>query len=131
MFDSTPLARGYAALRCFELGVANSACVQQSLLNGLIHHAASTRFGKDHGFAAIDTVQTFQKNVPLRRYEDFLREYWRPGFPRLVDCTWPGQMPYFALSSGTTTGKTKFIPCSREMVFANWRGAQRFSCTTL
>ena len=123
MFDFTPLMRGHAALRYFELGIASSACMQESVLKGLTHHAASTRFGKDHGFAAIDTVRTFQKNVPLRRYEDFFREYWRPVFPRLVNCTWPGQIPYFALSSGTTTGKTKFIPCSKEMVFANWRGA--------
>jgi hypothetical protein len=123
MFDSTPLMRGHAALRYFELGVASSACMQQSVLKGLAHHAASTRFGKDHGFAAIDTVRTFQKNVPLRRYEDFFREYLGPVFPRLVNCTSSGEVPYFALSSGTTTGKTKFIPCSKEMVFANWRGA--------
>jgi hypothetical protein len=123
MFDATPWMRGYAALRYFELGAADPNSEQRRVLEGLICRAASTKFGKDHGFDAINTVLEFQESVPLRRYEDFFREYWRPVFPQLVDCTWPGLIPYFALSSGTTTGKTKFVPCSREMLFANSHGA--------
>ena len=48
MFDFTPLMRGHAALRYFELGIASSSCMQESVLKGLTHHAASARFGKDH-----------------------------------------------------------------------------------
>ena len=123
MFDATPLMRGHAALRYFELGAAEPPGVQRYVLEKIIERAASTKFGKDHRLAGLDTVHTFQENVPLRRYEDFFHEYWQPVFPRLVDCTWPGLIPYFALSSGTTTGKTKFIPCSKDTLFANWRGA--------
>jgi hypothetical protein len=57
--------------------------------------------------------------VPLRRYEAFWDEYWRDGYPVLTDVTWPGTLPYFALSSGTTSGRTKYIPVSRAMVEAN------------
>ena len=123
MFDATPLMRGHAVLRYFELSAADAAGVQKYVLEKVIERAASTKFGKDHRFAGLDTVHAFQENVPLRRYEDFFHEYWQPVFPRLVDCTWSGLIPYFALSSGTTTGKTKFIPCSRDTLFANWRGA--------
>ena len=44
-------------------------------------------------------------------------------FPRLTDCTWPGLIPWFAVSSGTTTGATKYIPVSREMHRSNVRAS--------
>jgi hypothetical protein len=75
MFDATPIMRGYAALRYVELGAMDPVCAQQAILNGLIRRGASTRFGQDHGFHAIRTVENFQVSVPLRRYEDFHREY--------------------------------------------------------
>ena len=89
----------------------------------LLRRAAPTRFGRDHGFAGIRSVADFQQRVPLRSYEDFWTEYWQPGFPRLDNCTWPGTVPYFARTSGTTTGKTKYIPFTREMLRANIRAA--------
>ena len=69
------------------------------------------------------TSRDYQARVPLRRYEDFWRDWWQPAFPRLDDVTWPGRVPYFALSSGTTSGTTKYIPVTRPMVRANRRAA--------
>lgn len=123
MLDATPWLRGYAALRYFELGASDPAQVQRTLMRWLVRRAATSRFGAEHGFGDIDTVESFQRRVPLRRYDDFFRDYWQPDFPHLVDCTWPGLVPYFALSSGTTTGTTKLIPCTRETLYENWRGA--------
>jgi hypothetical protein len=57
--------------------------------------------------------------VPLRKYEAFWKEYWQPAFPHLTDVTWPGPAPYLALSSGTTTGATKYIPVSPQMLVSN------------
>ncbi len=54
--------------------------------------------------------------MPLRRYEAMWEGYWEPSFPRLSDCSWPGTIRYFAQTSGTTTGVTKYIPCSRELL---------------
>ncbi len=119
MIDATPLLRAYARWRLGRLAREQGPQAQETLLLDLVRRAAATRFGRDHGFAAIRTVGDFQARVPLRRYEDFWRDYWQPSFPRLADCTWPGRIPYFALTSGTTTGVTKYIPCSREMVRAN------------
>ena len=48
-----------------------------------------------------------------------MEEFWKPTFPRLSDCSWPGTIRYFAQTSGTTTGITKYIPCSRDMIRAN------------
>jgi hypothetical protein len=57
--------------------------------------------------------------VPLRRYEDFWSAYWQPAFPNLVDVSWPGRIPFFAESSGTSSGATKFIPVTAEMIRSN------------
>ncbi len=57
--------------------------------------------------------------MKLRRYEDLWSAYWQPVFPELVDCTWPGRVPFFAATSGTSTGATKFIPVTRAMIGSN------------
>ena len=96
---------------------------QRRELLKLVRAAERTRFGRDHRFHSIGEVAAYQKRVPLRTYGQLWDEYWEDAFPRLVDCTWPGTMPYYAVSSGTSTGKVKYIPCSREMVAANKRAA--------
>jgi hypothetical protein len=121
-FDATPLLRAYAALRLARLRALDPARTQERLLMRLLRAAAATRFGRAHGFDRIRSVAEFQARVPLRRYEDFWAEYWRTPHPVLKDVTWPGVVPYLALSSGTTSGRTKHIPVTRPMMRAN-RGA--------
>lgn len=121
--DITPLFRLHAARRRRRLERQDAVAEQEHQLRALLARAASTEFGRAHGFDRIATVAEFQKRVRLRRYEDFWAEYWQRGFPRVVDRTWPGQVPYFALTSGTSTGTTKYIPCSAEMVRSNARAA--------
>ena len=89
----------------------------------LLSRAAKTRFGRDHHFSEIADYPAFRDRVPLRRYEGIWRDYWRPAFPRLVDCSWPGLIPFFAATSGTTTGATKYIPVTRAMLRSNRRAA--------
>ena len=124
MIDGTPFLKLYACKRGRELDAENTQAVQERQLLNLLRRAADTRFGKDHRFAEIRSVADYQARVPLRRYEDMWRDYWQPRFPRLTDCTWPGTIPYFALSSGTTSGTTKYIPVSDEMNKSNSRGAK-------
>ncbi len=113
----------YARRRVARLDRYSAARSQEQTLLRLVGQAARTRFGRDHGFATIRTVADYQRRVPLRDYEAFWGEYWRPAFPHLTDSTWPGQVPYLALSSGTTTGSTKYIPVSAEMLASNRRAA--------
>lgn len=122
MLDATPLLRLYAAGRLARLARQDPAAAQRRTLARLLRRAAETRFGREHGFAAIRDVAGYQTRVPLRRYEDFWAQYWRAPFPVLRDATWPGTIPYFARSSGTTNGTSKYIPISRAMLRAN-RGA--------
>lgn len=120
-FDGTPLLRIFSRLRAHRLASQDAPAEQRWQLRRLLSKAKDTRFGRDHGFARIRSVEDYQRAVPLRRWEDLWRDYWQAAFPRLVDCTWPGTVPFFAQTSGTTTGVTKYIPCTREMINSNRR----------
>jgi hypothetical protein len=124
MLAATPLVLQYAQWRNWQLTLQPPAETQERELLRLVKTAVSTRFGRDHHFASIGSVQDFQDRVPIRTYEELWNGYWKAEFPELTDCTWPGTIPYFALTAGTTTGVTKHIPCSRAMLDANFRAAQ-------
>jgi hypothetical protein len=119
MLDLTPILRAYAWKRRRTLRKQDPAVTQHATLQKLLQRASSTIFGKEHDFSRLRTVQDFQKAVPLRRYEDFWENYWKPHYPILQDVTWPGQIPYFPVSSGTSSGTTKYIPYTREMIASN------------
>ncbi len=109
----------YARLRLARLAHEDVEASQRRMLRKLVAKAANTRFGRDHGFASIRTVEDYQSRVPLRTHDDFWREYWQPHFPRIDNITWPGVYPFFAMSSGTTTGTNKYIPMTRALMDAN------------
>lgn len=119
MLDVTPLLRLFAKSRNARLASRNPAKVQSKQLLSLVRSAAATRFGIAHQFSKIRSVSDYQERVPLRTYEQMWTEYWKPVFPILEDCTWPGRIPFIPVSSGTSSGTTKYIPCSREMVASN------------
>ena len=119
MIDATPLLRLYTAFRASRLARQDARAVQQRTLRRLLQRAAATRFGRDHDFARLTDHRGFQSAVPLRRYEDFWSGYWQPVFPNLIDVSWPGRIPFFAASSGTSTGRTKFIPVTCQMIASN------------
>jgi hypothetical protein len=94
---------------------------QADALAGLVRRAETTRFGRDHDFAHIRTVRDFQDRVPVRQFDDFWEQYWKASWPVLDDVTWPGRIPFFAMTSGTTTGRTKYIPVTRGIIKDNER----------
>lgn len=119
MLDLTIPFRTYARIRARRLAAEDPVAMQREQLHRLLAKAKNTKFGHAHRFAHIHRVEDYQERVRIRRYEDLWREYWQPAFPHLVNCTWPGTIPYFALSSGTTSGVTKYIPLSPEMLSSN------------
>ena len=87
--------------------------VQGELFRNLIDEAALTRFGVDHGFSSIRSVEDFKKAVPIRNYEALKPyiELLREGQQNIL---WPSKLKWFAKSSGTTDAKSKFIPVTSE-----------------
>lgn len=119
MVDATPLLRAYATRRLRQLAAQDAVDTQCRLLERLLRRARATRFGLDHGFARIGSIADFQAQVPLRRFEDMWDAYWSKAFPQFKGITWPGTVPYFAVTSGTTTGVTKHIPCTSAILAMN------------
>jgi len=90
-----------------------------------VREARHTAFGKDHGFADINSIDVIRKQVPIRDYEG-LTGYVDRIVSGEKDVTWPGKPEYFAKTSGTTSG-TKYIrsPGNRcPLIFA----AQEMPC---
>lgn len=123
MIDFTPLFRLYARRRVKRLAQQDPVAAQEKELLKLVRRAAGTRFGKDHDFTSIKSVADFQARVPLRTYEQMWTEYWQPAFPNLEGVSWPGPVPYLTLSSGTTSGASKYLPLTKEMRRSNVRAA--------
>ncbi len=123
MMDATPLLRLWARRRLRRLAAMDPASVQLAELLKLVRAAAQTHFGRSHGFAHIRTVADFQSAVPVRDYDAFRDEIWGESFPRLADIGWPGPVPWFALTSGTTRDVTKYIPVTKAMIRSNKRAA--------
>ncbi len=97
---------------------------QEKLFCYLIDRAKGTEFGKQHNFASINSIESFQQNVPLFEYEDikpFIDEM-RKG---KVNILWPAKTTWFAKSSGTTGSKSKYIPVTKESLYGcHFRGSK-------
>jgi hypothetical protein len=87
--------------------------VQNEQLVDLLRMGKNTEFGLSYDFAGIDSMKSYAERVPVRSYSDFVPfvERIRNGIPNVL---WPGEVKWFAKSSGTTSEKSKFIPISRE-----------------
>ena len=86
---------------------------QEETLYRLLAKAAKTEWGTKFKYSSIISVKEYQSRFPVQTYEDII-----PYVERLrkgeSDLLWPGEIKWFAKSSGTTSTKSKFIPMSRE-----------------
>jgi hypothetical protein len=102
----------------------NPAEVQERVLRDLLNKAARTEWGRKYDYASIRSAREYQLRVPVQDYDNLIPfvERMREGE---ADLLWPGQIRWFAKSSGTTSAKSKFIPVSREsMEECHYRGAR-------
>ena len=94
---------------------------QEKAFGSLCSQLAKTAYGKELGLTAKTTYEQFQDKVPLRTYEDFI-----PYIDRMKrgeeSVLWPGRCSFYAVSSGTTAGRTKFLPITEDMI-AHFRKA--------
>jgi hypothetical protein len=113
----------YARRRAAALDRMDAARAQERLLLRLVRQAQNTRFGREHDFAGVRGLADYRRRVPLRDYEAFWSGYWQARFPFTAGETWPDEAPYFGLSSGTTSGATKYLPLTRPLLRGQTRGA--------
>ena len=87
--------------------------VQNDVFNLLIQKGKDTSFGIDHQFKNIKTISDFCKYVPTRTYEE-LFPYIKRVRNNEKNVLWPGNVNWFAKSSGTTNDNSKYIPITKE-----------------
>lgn len=87
--------------------------VQQETFKKLIYSAKNTQWGEKFGYSEITNYHQFKERVPLNDYND-LKPYIQKMRNGQSNVLWPGEIKWYAKSSGTTSDKSKFIPVSIE-----------------
>lgn len=85
---------------------------QRALLGDILRRNAGTRFGQEHGFGAVKSVESYRAAVPIRHWTDMIP---------YVDAVLAGQdgvlttePPFFFHRTTGTTGTPKMIPFTRS-----------------
>jgi len=96
-----------------ELFIKYPVDVQEDVLHELLSVAKNTEWGLKYDFKSIKTYKEFASRVPLQDYESLKKDILRlkQGEQNIL---WPSEIKWFAKSSGTVSGKSKFIPVSKE-----------------
>lgn len=111
----------------------SAADLQEKQLLALLRTARQTAFGKYHHFrdilAAPDPLAAFQQAVPAGDYQMLYDRWWvQAHLCDAPDVCWPGTIPYFALTSGTSQAATKYVPVTETMLQGMKRGSRRLFC---
>ncbi len=95
---------------------------QHNMLKKLLRKAEFTAFGREFQFTSIlqsKNIETaFQQQVPMFDYSTIHKNWWYRSLTGESDVCWPGQVKYFALSSGTSESASKRIPITKDMIKA-------------
>lgn len=91
----------------------NAETEQRKLLKFLINAAADTEVGHKYQFTKITGYEDFASALPTAEYSHI-----RPYVMRMIngekDVLWRGTCNHFAQSSGTSDGRSKYIPITPE-----------------
>lgn len=123
--DFTPIARPLFVRRArrTDRWASDSEDLQRDVLRRLLHHGASTETGQRYGYGDMargeaDAYAAFRKSVQPVVYEDI-----RADVMRMVrgekDVLWPGICRDYAQSSGTSGGRSKYIPITGDSLRLN------------
>ena len=106
--DQVNMYRMHRALleRCKE--------VQSSVLLDIVRANVDTRYGKEHHFSEIQTVEDFRREVPISEWRDYASsiEEMAKG---ASDILFEGTTQYFVRTTGTT-GAVKLLPISQREI---------------
>lgn len=94
---------------------ADAVPAQERTFAHLRSQLALTAYGRIQGIETNTTYNEFQTRVPLQTYEGFLPyiERMKTGEAGVL---WPGPCSFYAVSSGTTAGRTKYLPITDAML---------------
>lgn len=130
MINFTPIVRPLFARKVRAVNgfiyVNELRRVQNEILPALLHYAKSTVIGEKYDFNNIKSYSDYRKKIPVSEYPDI-----RPMVDRMVsgerDILWPGRCIRFAQSSGTSDGKSKYIPITEHSLKLNHYAGASYS----
>ncbi len=128
--DFTPILRPYfeRVAKRTDTWSSSGEDVQLKQLHSLLRRAQKTEVGRKYGFEELSRMQNayseFKDRVPTISYEDI-----REDVMRMIrgerDVLWRGKCVDFAQSSGTSGGKSKYIPITKDSLYGcHYKGAQ-------
>ena len=99
---------------------------QEATLGRLLARAKGTETGRKYGFGGISSYEEFKRRVPVVEYPEI-----RHDVERMVagekNVLWPGRCRRFAQSSGTSDGKSKYIPITDDSLKYNHYAGATYS----
>ena len=112
----TQIAHKYLVFKYREVArfINNPVATQEKVLSYLLRNGAQTLIGHQFGFSSIRNKDDFRRKVPVFHYEGL-----RPYLDKILidkqqNVLWNKPVRWFAMSSGTTEDKSKYIPVTRE-----------------
>lgn len=107
-----------------ELFMKHPIDVQTELFLNLIDTAKNTEWGRKYDYKSIKNYQDYKNRVPLQDYGSLKDQIIRIKHGE-QNVLWPTDIKWFAKSSGTSTGKSKFIPVSKEsLIDCHYKGGK-------
>lgn len=94
--------------------ISNPIETQERVLECLLKSGRDTLFGHENNFNFVKNKDDFRTKVPISHYEDL-----RPYLDKIIvdkqqNVLWNKPIQWFAMSSGTTEDRSKYIPVTRE-----------------
>ena len=99
--------------KSLEKYVHDAEELQHEVLMRLLASGKNTEYGVKHLLNTTNSYEKFAQNVPVNTYEELKGDIDRMRHGER-DILWPGQVKWYAKSSGTTNDKSKFIPVSQD-----------------
>lgn len=91
---------------------------QEKWFKYMLEYGSRTKFGSDFGLTPNMTYLQFAEQVPIHNYNALF-----PYIDRIIsgenNVLWPTKIEWLAKSSGTTQGKSKYVPVSQESLKEN------------
>ncbi|HAG16840.1 MAG TPA: hypothetical protein DCG69_10045 [Bacteroidales bacterium] len=87
--------------------------VQSEWFKTLISKAEDTEWGKIYDYKSIKNYDQYRERIPISNYDDLkpFIDRTRAGEQNVL---WPSDIKWYAKSSGTTAGRSKYIPVSKH-----------------
>ncbi|MBL6445983.1 GH3 auxin-responsive promoter family protein [Fulvivirga sp. 29W222] len=121
----TLLKKGIRIRESLEQEYSNPFDIQKQELKKLLITASQTDFGKHYLFNNILNAykkedqkaffQLFKEQVPIHNYNKMYTDWWHAAKQGRRSVCWPGNVKYFALSSGTSEASSKYLPITKDM----------------